>query len=259
MKIKHMNIIINQTKLLIEISESGYSFPSQHSLKNIEEYLEPILLPNKTDYFLANFVGELPPHLENLAFISYRQVFSSFDAETLDSLAYSWQFTNYYNTHRFCGRCGTPTEVAKNNIFLHCNSCNQEIYPHIAPCIIVLIYNDNNEVLMARNANFPPQMWSLLAGFVEMGETLEEAVKREVKEEVNIEIDNLQYWGSQAWPFPTGSLMVGFTACYKSGIIKVDEIEIIEAGFFNIHQLPGFPTKFSIAHKMLKHFMSKQL
>jgi NAD+ diphosphatase len=262
-----MNIVFKQNEILIEIRENQFYFPSEYSLKFIEQNLQPITfksinssISNKNNYFLANFIGELPENASNLSFISYRQAFTYFNLEILKELAYLWQFYNYYSTHKFCGKCGTKTKPGSNNnnIFLYCSSCREEVYPHIAPCIIVLIYKEE-QVLMARNKNFPPQLWSLIAGFVEIGETLEQAVIREVKEEVNIEVENIEYWGSQAWPFPTGSLMVGFTAKYQSGTIRVDGEEISEAGFFNINNLPGRPTKFSIAHKMLEDFASKKL
>ena len=121
------------------------------------------------------------------------------------------QLVEWDRTHRYCGRCATPTEVVAGERARRCPTCGLLAFPRLAPAMIVLVTRDDGrEALLARGTRFPVPMWSCLAGFVEPGETLEEAVHREVREEVGLEVDDVRYWGSQPWPFPH-SLMLGFT------------------------------------------------
>jgi NAD+ diphosphatase len=120
-----------------------------------------------------------------------------------------------------------------------------------------LIHRDD-QILMARSPHFPPGVYGLIAGFVEAGESVEEAVHREVKEEVGLAIKNLRYFGSQAWPFPD-SLMIGFFAEYESGDLLIDHSEIEEAGWYHYDQLPGHPSvTISIAYKLIKAFIAEK-
>ncbi|MGA7936486.1 MAG: NAD(+) diphosphatase [Kovacikia sp.] len=127
-------------------------------------------------------------------------------------------------------------------------------YPRLSPAVIVLI-SRGEELLLARAPRFPAGMYSILAGFVEPGESLEETVIREVREEVGIEITDIRYFGSQPWPFPN-SLMIGFTATYAGGEIVIEPEELSEAAWFNKHALPPIPPKLSIARKLIDWFVS---
>jgi len=129
-------------------------------------------------------------------------------------------------------------------------------YPRKSPAVIVSIVRDN-KILLARSQKFSNvNMYSVLAGFVDPGESLEDCVRREIREEVRIEVKNIQYFGSQSWPFPD-SLMVGFTAEYKSGEISIDNDEIDEAGWFSVSELPRIPRKISIARQLIDWFIEK--
>ena len=128
-------------------------------------------------------------------------------------------------------------------------------FPRLSPAIIVRIERDD-QILLARNHRFPPGLYSVLAGFVEPGETLEECVVREVREEVSIEVEDIRYFASQPWPFPN-SLMLGFTAQYKSGEIKVEESELAEANWYAPDQLPGLPLSLSIARRLIDDYLKK--
>jgi len=143
------------------------------------------------------------------------------------------------------------TERAKE-----CPQCGLLHFPRLAPAIIVLVER-GNELLLARSRHFLPGMYSVLAGFVEPGESLEEAVLREVKEEVGVEVKDIKYFGSQPWPFPH-SLMIGFTATYTGGEISLNDEEIEEAGWFTVDNLPSIPGKISIARKLIDGFLAKQ-
>ena len=156
-------------------------------------------------------------------------------------------------TTRYCGYCGMETIRARGMIAKECPCCELLIFPRISPAVIVLVERDN-KVLLARVKRFTSELYSVLAGFVELGETLEEAVQREIEEEVGIRVKNISYFGSQPWPFPD-SLMIGFTAEYESGEIKIDEAEIVDAGWFDPDRLPTIPGKISIARELIDWFV----
>jgi NAD+ diphosphatase len=158
-------------------------------------------------------------------------------------------------THRFCGRCGTPTQLVPGERARRCPVDHTPFYPRIAPAIIVLVTRGDT-MLLGRNATFPEPMFSTLAGFVDPGETLEQCVAREVKEEVGIEVKNIRYFGSQPWPYGR-SLMVGFTAEYAGGDIQVDPKEIAEAHWFTADNLPRIPPRISIARQLIDSFVER--
>ena len=133
---------------------------------------------------------------------------------------------------------------------MQCPSCGLLAFPRLAPAIIVLVTRDDGKALLARGVNFPVPMYSCLAGFVEPGETMEQAVHREVREEVGIEVKDVAYWGSQPWPFPH-SLMLGFTATYAGGELVLDEGEIMDAQWHGPDDLPMIPPGMSIARRLI--------
>jgi NAD+ diphosphatase len=138
-----------------------------------------------------------------------------------------------------------------------CPRCGLDAFPRVAPAVICLVERADGAALLARSPQFVAGMFSCLAGFVEPGETLEEAVAREVREEVGIEVTAIRYFGSQSWPFPH-SLMVGFTAQWLSGDIEVDGIEITEAGWFEVDDLPDVPSSISIARRLIDDWRARR-
>ncbi|AMD17299.1 NudC [Methanobrevibacter sp. YE315] len=160
---------------------------------------------------------------------------------------------DWYISHRFCGRCATPTELDEKDMMLKCPKCGQNHYPRIAPAIIVAIRKDD-KLLMAKHSYHDNIRFALIAGFVEPGETIEDAVHREVLEEVGIKIKNLKYERSQSWPFPN-SLMLGFTAEYDSGDIKVDGDEIVKAQWFKKDEIIRYPSDISISDWLIQYFI----
>jgi NAD+ diphosphatase len=163
------------------------------------------------------------------------------------------QLVAWARTHRFCGRCATPTVPEPGDRAQRCPGCGLLAYPRLAPAVIMVVHRDD-EILLARNVRFPLPMYSCLAGFVEPGETLEDAVHREVREEVGLEVDDLRYMGSQPWPFPH-SLMLGFFARWRSGEIVPEPAEIAEAGWFRCDALPPIPPPISIARKLIDRWV----
>ena len=160
---------------------------------------------------------------------------------------------DWYISHEFCGRCGTPTQIDEKDMMLKCPSCGQVHYPRIAPAIIVAISKEN-ELLMAQHSYHDTIRYALIAGFVEPGESIEEAVHREVLEEVGIKIKNLKYMKSQSWPFPN-SLMLGFTAEYESGDIKVDGDENVKAKWFKKDEIIRYDSDISISDWLIQNFI----
>jgi NAD+ diphosphatase len=152
-----------------------------------------------------------------------------------------------YNT-QYCGVCGAPMKM-HTDISKKCTKCGKELWPQLATAVITLIKRDD-KILLVNARNFRSDFYGLVAGFVETGETLEEAAKREIKEEVGLEVKNLKYFGSQPWPYPCG-LMVGFTADYVSGEIKLQQSELNDAHWYSIDNLPQIPEKLSIARKLI--------
>ena len=160
---------------------------------------------------------------------------------------------DWYISHQFCGRCGTKTEVDEKDMMLKCPSCGQVHYPRIAPAIIVAIRKDD-KLLMAKHSYHDNIRYALIAGFVEPGESIEEAVHREVQEEVGIKIKNLKYMKSQSCPFPN-SLMLAFTAEYESGDIKVDGDEILKAKWFKKEEIIRYDSDISISDWLIQDFI----
>ena len=158
------------------------------------------------------------------------------------------QILYWDSTTKFCGVCGGTMKL-HTDISKRCTMCGKEVWPTPATAVITLIHR-GDEVLLIRAKNFRTNFYGLVAGFVETGETLEEAARREIREEVGVEVGELQYVMSQPWPYPSG-LMVGFTAEYKSGEIRLQRTEIAEGGWFRKDQLPTIPEPLSIARKLI--------
>ncbi|CAM3993582.1 NAD(+) diphosphatase [Vreelandella rituensis] len=156
----------------------------------------------------------------------------------------------WLENHRFCGRCGEPSSKLEAEFAMHCYACGHRNYPRISPCIITLV-TCGEAMLLARSPRFEAGRYSTLAGFIEPGETAEEAVHREVFEEVGVYIDQVRYYRSQAWPFPH-SLMLGYFAEATTRRIRIDGVEISDAAWFSPRQLPILPPVFSISRELIE-------
>jgi NAD+ diphosphatase len=165
------------------------------------------------------------------------------------------QIAEWARTHRFCGRCATATERSEADRSMRCPSCGLVAYPRLAPAMITLVTR-GDEALLARGVQFRAPMYSCLAGFVEPGESLEQAVVREVREEVGVEVGNVSYQASQPWPFPH-SLMIGFRAEWVSGDIVIDPTEIVDAQWFRRDELPSIPPRISIARRLIDDWIAQ--
>ncbi len=160
------------------------------------------------------------------------------------------------STSGYCPRCGGPTRRIGGEWGKECPTCGYQHYPHLHPAVIVLVH-DGDRVLLARKAGWAPGRYALIAGFVDNGESLEAAVRREVKEESGVEVDSIQYLGSQNWPFPS-QLMVGFLAHYAGGEIVPDPSELEDAGWFPRDALPTGPSRHSIAGFIIENYARRK-
>jgi NAD+ diphosphatase len=160
------------------------------------------------------------------------------------------QLAEFYRSHKFCGYCGHEMQVSKTEWAALCSHCRERYYPQIAPCIIVAI-RKGEEILLAQHVRHRNDIHTVLAGFVEVGETLEETVAREVMEESNVRVKNVRYVSSQPWPFPN-SLMMAFMAEYDGGDIKHDPKELLSAGWYRFDALPQLPPVGTIARRLIE-------
>ena len=179
-------------------------------------------------------------------------LFEESDTE-FDLLSRASQLLHWRRGHCYCGFCGAPTRHGETERVLECPACSHQFFPRINPCVIMLVTR-GEEVLLARGARYRGGFYSCLAGFIEVGETPEQTVAREVREEVGLEIGNIRYVESQSWPFPS-QLMLGFLADFRSGEIVPEPGEIEEAGWFPIGELPNVPSAaISVAGKLIAHY-----
>lgn len=187
-----------------------------------------------------------------------RTLLGAVDDDLFDMAGRAFQLSNFYKTHQFCGQCGNKMHAIDWETAMQCHHCKHRCYPRVSPCIIVGIRKEN-QILLAlhhrhKNANRP--VFTTLAGFTEAGETLETCVEREVFEESGIKIKNIEYVTSQPWPFPH-SLMMGYTAEYLSGDVKIDPRELVSAAWYDINDLPDLPNEGTLARKLINRLIAQ--
>jgi NAD+ diphosphatase len=167
--------------------------------------------------------------------------------------ATAWHLNVWYNANRFCGRCGTPTVHDKNERMMRCPKCNNMIFPKVAPAVIVGVIN-GDKILLTKYANREYKRYALIAGFNEIGETIEETVRREVMEEAGLKIKNIRYYKSQPWGFDSNLLMGFFCEVDGSDNIRLDENELSEAEWVARDDIPEYGENLSLTHEMMKVF-----
>jgi NAD+ diphosphatase len=191
-----------------------------------------------------------------MSFLGLRQAYPRLGDDLFTVAGRAVQIVDWDRTHQFCGRCGAGMATLPGERAKACLRCGLHSYPRLSPSIIVRV-SRGPAILLARSPRFPPGMYSVLAGFVEPGETLEQTIEREVSEEVGLALQNVQYFGSQPWPFPN-SLMIAFTAEYAGGELRPDPAEIEDAAWFTPDNLPALPPPMSIARRMIDDFVEKR-
>jgi NAD+ diphosphatase len=204
------------------------------------------------------FAAELeePVEPDGLSFRSLRSLLGAFPEEMFALAGRAFQVMHWARTHRYCGKCGMPTEPMADERAMSCAACGIQYFPRITPAVIMAVVRDG-KILLGQARRFPTVFFSVLAGFVEPGETFEECVRRELREEAGIEVENIRYFGSQPWPFPN-TLMVGFTADYAGGELVIEEKELVQAGWFDpeeTRRLP-IPRHGTIARQLIDWFLA---
>ena len=202
------------------------------------------------------YSGELAddaPLPDGMAFVSVRSLFGRLDDVTFGLAGTALQVVNWDRTHQYCGQCGAKTRFMPRERARNCTDCGLTNHPRISPAVIVAVIRAG-KILLGRSGRFPNrELFSVLAGYVEIGETLEACVHREVMEEAGVRVKDLNYFGSQPWPY-SGSLMVAFTAVWRSGEISVDGEEILEADWYGPCDLPMVPGWGSVAGRLIDWF-----
>jgi len=256
-------IIFCDNKILYDQAKNTYSFAIKDlNLSNqLGPYLAIALIDNYFVYVLnidedQNILG-LFMDPDVIHFVELRQMLGILDQSSFLLLSRATILKSWLSANVFCSICGNQNSFNKKEGAFEC-SCNAAPkYPTISPCIITLIYDEDN-ILLGRSKFFPPNMYSTLAGFIEAGENAEEALIREVKEEVNVEITNIKYFSSQSWPFPA-QLMLGYFCQYKKGEIILNDAELEDARWFDIKELPIIPPDASISGQLIRSYIEDRL
>lgn len=242
----------------------AYLFKDQSLVVNDRLEL-PLITPQQQDLlihehaeqtFIARDLYDQEELPEGFQLVPIRQLINEWSTAQFEQASRAVQLLEWKRNHGFCSRCGHATESHIKDHAMVCPACQYHQYPRVQPCVIMAI-TKGKQILLARSAQRPTGFYSLLAGFVEVGETLEQAVIRETMEETAVRIKNIRYMGSQPWPFPT-NLMVAFHAEYDSGDIIPQPGEIAEAAFFDLDNLPSTPFKSSIAYWMIQQIIQMQ-
>jgi NAD+ diphosphatase len=210
---------------------------------------------NKIGCYSVEAGEEIKPPV-NMFFRHLWELYDFIDFDFFQIAGYAYHIMKWDQTTQYCSRCGFPMKNSKTERAKICKNCNLIRYPRISPAVIVAVIKENKILLAKGNRFRNSNMFSVLAGFVDPGETLEDCIKREIKEEVNIEVENIRYFGSQPWPFPD-SLMIGFIADYKRGELSIDGDEIIDADWFTVNDIPNIPGKLSIARELIDWFINE--
>jgi NAD+ diphosphatase len=249
--------IFSGYKLLVKPSEDGFIVLRAESAEGLGISLSRLLYLGTVGgtpcYTAAIEDGSKTP--SGAVFEDIRSLFSRLDDTAYEAALTAIHLLEWDRNSQFCGKCRGVLKPRTDMRAKECESCGRLEFPRLSPAIIVLV-EKGDTLLLARSARFTAEFFSVLAGFVEPGESLEEAVQREVKEETGITVNNIRYFGSQPWPFPD-SLMIGFTARYESGEIRIDGEEIVEAGWYRADNLPRIPGKLSIARQLIDWFIAK--
>jgi len=232
-----------QSDLVLEKTPDGYRIPTEMPVEP-KPWTTVMNVDGEKAYRIDQPLMDHPRY----EMCGLRQSYYKLTAEEYGKAGKCHELLYWDQNTKFCGVCGGPMKF-HTDISKRCEHCGKEVWPQLATAIIVLV-RKGNEVLLVHANNFRTDFYGLVAGFVETGETLEEAVHREVMEETGLHIKNLRYFGSQPWPYPCG-LMVGFTADYDSGKIHLQRSELSKGSWFDKDHLPHIPEKLSIARKLI--------
>lgn len=247
--------VFSEDRLLVKMNKEQVTIANTTDLLDFQSSIQYQIYLGKLDTtpcFAADLTLSESQNQE-YSFVPLRQLFGLVPDQLFWLAARAYHLVNWDRNNQFCGRCGQKTSYKEKEHSKYCPACKLSIYPKISPAIIVAV-TDGDKLLLAQNAFYKNKFYSVLAGFVEPGENLEECVKREVKEEAGIEVKNIKYFMSQPWPFPD-SLMIAFTAEYAGGELVIDKNELCDAGWYTKEQLPPIPGSISVARKLINWFV----
>ena len=245
--------------LLLRRDENGYGIPcSADPPVPLKEWTHTQDLPPMDGKPCVAYNTNYPPaDLEGYVTMGLREAWNVLPDRFYNEAGKAAELLYWDGNTQYCGRCGAPMK-RETAISKRCTNCGKEVWPQVSPAIIVRIRR-GDDILLVHARNFRrSEMFGLVAGFVETGETLEECVVREVREEVGLTVANIRYFGSQPWPYPCG-LMIGFTADYVSGELRLQEEELSRAGWFNRDNLPPVPDKMSIARRLIDDYVGREI
>jgi len=244
--------------LLIQPNQKQFTLPKASIIESIgpENFLSKFRFASDTEahYYIVEMASSTTAP-EGYDFISLREARDYYGQALYAMALQSFQLLNWQRNHRFCGVCGHPFDPMKEDRSLSCPKCHHLLFPHTSTAVIVAIIKDD-KILLAHNAKFPQGLYSLVAGFVEMGESFEAAAHREIYEEVGLKVKNLRYFDNQPWPFPN-STMIGYFADYDSGEIQVDGTEILDAHWYTPETFPLLPSGYSIARRIIEAYRAE--
>lgn len=238
-----------QSDIVLEKTMDGYQIPTEQPTE-----LKPWTTVLNVDGEKAYRIDQPLLGNERYEMCGLRQSYYKLSSEEYLKAGKCHELLYWDQNTKFCGVCG-GTMKFHTDISKRCEHCGKEVWPQLATAVIVLVRREN-EILLVHANNFRTDFYGLVAGFVETGETLEEAVHREVLEETGLHIKNLKYFASQPWPYPCG-LMVGFMAEYDSGKIHLQRSELSKASWFDKDHLPQIPEKLSIARQLIDHWLEE--
>jgi NAD+ diphosphatase len=246
-----------ERKILLICNNNVHRLPSVNELKELgAEVIREQYIGEFGD--ISCFTAEIDidfKHNEDIRFEELRKLYDILGEPVASLAGRAIQLLEWDIKTGFCGRCGSKTFRSQQEKAKECPECGSLFFPKISPAIIVLIEKEDM-ALLARSPGFPSGLYGLIAGFVEPGESVEEAVVREVLEEVGVSIKDIKYFGSQPWPYPD-SLMIGFTARYAGGEIRMDTVEIEDARWFKCDEIPTVPGNNSISGRLISYFIEK--
>tara|TARA_B100000131_G_C18068781_1_gene593655 strand:- start:202 stop:1095 length:894 start_codon:yes stop_codon:yes gene_type:complete len=245
-KINDSFVSINENKKILFNKRENSFLHNNVNTNSIENFYEIFKLDD-TSIFLTNTINSLD---EDQVYLSKKELYPYLDEESLTIVSRAFQIFDWIYNQNYCSRTGNKLTSVKEDLSKICESSSKDYFPKMSPCILVIV-TYKNELLLVRHNNEIRTLYTAIAGFVDLGESLEECVEREVYEEVGLRIKNINYVGSQSWPFPN-QLMMAFQAEATSKEVLIDEKEILEASWFKPNEIPKIPPEPSLSNSLIK-------